>query len=395
MPINKASVTGDLLCEAGVAHLDNAGAALMPSCVLETQIDHLRLEAAVGGYEAERLRSDQLDAVYDSVARLINCRRDEIAIVENATVGWMMAFYAIPFEPGDRILTAEAEYASNYLAYLQIARDKGVVVEIIASTDDGEVCIDSLKEMIDERVKLISITHVPTNGGLVNPVEEIGAVARAHDILYLVDACQSAGQISLDVDAIQCDFLSATGRKWLRGPRGVGFLYVNSRVLDSLHPPMIDLFSATWIDAEHYELRQDARRFENWESNYAAKLGLGSAIDYALSIGLDNIEAEVSRLADMLRAKLGEIPDVSLHDIGKRKCGIVTFSVAGVDAAEIETRLRENGIHVSVSSPFSTLIDATRRQLPDLVRAGVHYYNQDEEVDSLVSCVKAMSEQGG
>ena len=395
MPIDKASVTGDLLCDAGVAHLDNAGAALMPRCVLETQIDHLRLEAAVGGYEAERLRSEQLEAVYDSVARLINCQRDEVAIVENATVGWMMAFYAIPFKPGDRILTAEAEYASNYLAYLQIARDRGVVVETIASTDDGEVCVDSLKKMIDERVKLISITHVPTNGGLVNPVEEIGSIARAHGILYLVDACQSAGQIPLDVGAIQCDLLSATGRKWLRGPRGVGFLYVSNRVLDSLHPPMIDLFSASWVDVDHYELRQDARRFENWESNYAAKLGIGSAIDYALNIGLDNIETEVNRLADMCRAKLGDIPSVSLHDIGKRKCGIVTFSVAGIEAAEIETRLRENRIHVSVSSPFSTLIDATRRQLPDLVRASVHYYNQETEIDALASCIKAISEQGG
>jgi len=242
MPIDKESVSADLLCDAGVAHLDNAGAALMPRCVLETQIDHLRLEAAVGGYEAERLRSAQLDAVYDSVARLLNCRRDEVAIVENATVGWMMAFYAIPFEPGDRILTAEAEYASNYLAYLQIARDRGMVVETVPSTADGELCTESLGKMINERVKLISITHVPTNGGLVNPVEEIGAIARANDILYLVDACQSAGQISLDVDAIQCDFLSATGRKWLRGPRGVGFLYVSNRILDSLHPPMIDLF---------------------------------------------------------------------------------------------------------------------------------------------------------
>jgi selenocysteine lyase/cysteine desulfurase len=395
MPIDKIAVTADLLCAAGVAHLDNAGAALMPRCVLETQLDHLELEATVGGYEAERLRSDQLEAVYASVARLINCRPDEVAIVENATVGWMMAFYSIAFEPGDRILTAEAEYASNYLAYLQLARDRAVVVETIPSTATGELCVESLKAMIDDRVKLISVTHVPTNGGLVNPVEAIGAVAKANDILYIVDACQSAGQIPLDVAAIQCDVLSATGRKWLRGPRGVGFLYVSSRILESLHPPMIDLFSAIWVDVDRYELRKDARRFENWESNYAAKLGLGSAIDYALNLGLDNIETEVSRLADIFRARLGEIPGVSVHDVGRRKCGIVTFSVAGVDPAEVETRLRENKIHVSVSSPASTLIDATRRELPTLVRASVHYYNQEAQIDALVSCVKAISAQGG
>ncbi len=391
MPIDKQAVRCDLLSDEGFSHLDNAGAALMPRCVLETQVEHLKLEAAVGGYEAERLKHDQIEAVYDSVASLISCQRDEVAIVENATVGWTMAFYAIPFKPGDRILTAEAEYASNYLAYLQIAKDKGVVVETIPSTADGEVCVESLKNMIDERVRLISVTHVPTNGGLVNPVEAIGEVAKEKGILYLLDSCQSVGQIPVDVNAIQCDFLSATGRKFLRGPRGVGFLYVSNRVLESLHPPMIDLFSATWIDADHYELREDARRFENWESNYAAKLGLGSAIDYALSIGLDNIETEVTRLADMLRGMLVEIPGVSVHDIGRKKCGIVTFSVAGIAAAEVEKRLRENRIQVSVSSPVSTLIDATRRQLPDLIRSSVHYYNDETELDALVNCISAIS----
>ncbi len=386
--MDKKSIIADLLSDTGYCHLDNAGAALMPRCVLETQIEHLELEASVGGYEAERRKHEQIEGVYDSVARLINCQRDEVAIVENATVGWMMAFYSIPFEAGDRILTAEAEYASNYLAYLQAARDKGVVVETIPSTADGEVCVESLENMIDERVTLISVTHVPTNGGLVNPVEAIGKVAKQHGILYLVDACQSAGQMPLDVNAINCDFLSATGRKFLRGPRGVGFVFVSKPVLASLHPPVVDLFSATWIDADHYELRQDARRFENWESNYAAKLGLGSAIEYALDIGLDNIEAEVSRLADILRGMLAEVPGVSVHDIGKRKCGIVTFSVAGIAATDVEVRLRENNVQVSVSSPVSTLIDATRRKLPDLVRSSVHYYNREAELEALVNCIR-------
>ena len=211
----------------------------------------------------------------------------------------MMAFYAIPFEAGDRILTVEAEYASNYLAYLQLARQKGVIVDTIPSTADGEADVDALRGMIDERVRLISVTHVPTNGGLVNPIEEIGAIAREHDILYLVDACQSAGQMPLNVERIGCDLLSATGRKFLRGPRGSGFLYVSERILDQLHPPMIDLHSAEWIEIDRYRLRADARRFENWESNYAARLGLGRAIDYALEIGLDNIAAEVVRLAEL------------------------------------------------------------------------------------------------
>jgi cysteine desulfurase/selenocysteine lyase len=391
MSLEKQAIRADLAAEPGFIHLDNAGASLMPRCVLETQIEHLRLEASVGGYEAERLKAAQIEAVYDSVAKLIHCHRDEVAIVENATVGWMMAFYALEFAPGDRILTAEAEYASNYLAYLQVARERGAVVETIPSTDSGEVCVDSLRAMIDERVRLISVTHVPTNGGLVNPVEAIGAVAREHGIFYIVDACQSAGQIALDVNAIQCDVLTATGRKFLRGPRGVGFLYVRGSRLANLHPPMIDLYSARWVAADRYELRGDARRFENWENNYAAKLGLGRAIDYALDIGIDAIEQEVTRLAALLRERLAALEGVTVHDIGRRQCGIVTFSVDGVEATEIETRLRESRILVSVSSPASTLIDASRRGLPNLVRSGVHYFNTESELDALVAEVSATS----
>jgi selenocysteine lyase/cysteine desulfurase len=391
MTIDKQAVLDDLLSEEGAIHFDNAGAALMPRCVLDTQVEHLQLEAAVGGYEAARVRNDRIEAVYDSVARLINCSPAEIAIVENATVGWMMAFYSIPFQRGDRILTAEAEYASNYLAYLQIAREKGVVVEVIPSTADGEVDLAALESMLDERVRLISITHIPTNGGLINPVEEIGAIARANGITYLVDACQSAGQLPLDVDAIQCDLLSATGRKFLRGPRGVGFLYVSERILDRLHPPMIDLFSATWVDADRYELRADARRFENWENNYSARLGLGRAIDYALDIGLQNIADEVGRLASRLRPMLAEIPAVTVQDIGRRKCGIVSFSVDGVDAADIVTGLRQEAVRVSSSSPASTLIDALRRHLPDLVRASLHYYNRDAELERFVTLIEKLS----
>jgi selenocysteine lyase/cysteine desulfurase len=391
MNMDKQAIRADLAAQPGFIHLDNAGASLMPRCVLETQIEHLRLEASVGGYEAERLRSAEIEAVYDSVAQLIRCHRDEVAIVENATVGWMMAFYSLEFAPGDRILTAEAEYASNYLAYLQVAREQGVVIETIPSSDSGEISVDALREMIDERVRLISVTHVPTNGGLVNPIEDIGAVAREHGIFYIVDTCQSAGQMMLDVNTIQCDVLTATGRKFLRGPRGTGFLYVRRAALENLHPPMIDLFSARWVAADRYELRADARRFENWENNYAAKLGLGRAIDYALDIGIEAIEREVTRLAALLRERLAALPGVTVQDIGRRQCGIVTFSVAGVEATEIETRLREARILVSVSSPSSTLIDASRRRLPSLVRSGVHYFNLESELDALVEVVSAAS----
>ncbi len=373
-------------------HLNNAGSSLMPQSVLDAQIDHLKLEAAIGGYEAASKRADAIERVYDSVARLINCHRDEIAVVENATVGWSMVFYAIPFKAGDRILTVEAEYASNYVAYLHVAKQKGVSVEVIPSDENGIVSLSKLKEMVDDRVKLISVTHVPTNSGLVNPVEAIGEIARKHKIFYIVDACQSAGQMPLDVEKIQCDVLSATARKFLRGPRGVGFVYVRSTVIDQLHPPMIDLFSATWTSPTEYILRSDARRFENWENNYAAKLGLGACVDYALAIGLDNIKARIDELANYLRENLREIKGVKLHTICPHQCGIVTFSITGVNSVDAVARIVAKGVNVSSSSPSSTLLDATKNNLPILIRSSVHYYNDFDEIDRLLQAVREIAE---
>lgn len=364
-----------------VLHLNNAGASLMPQAVLDACVAHLQLEATIGGYEAARQEVERVEAVYDSVARLLDCQRDEVAIIENATRAWDMAFYSVPFQPGDRILTAMAEYASNYIAYLQIAQRTGAVVEVVPNDEYGQISVSALANMMDERVKLVSITHVPTNGGLVNPAAAVGKIARDAGVLYLLDACQSAGQMPLDVEEIGCDMLSATGRKYLRGPRGTGFLYVRQSALERLEPPMLDLHAARWTALDQYKMRDDARRFENWETNYAAKLGLGVAVDYALDWGIDAIWARVHRLAERLRMRLAELPGVTVHDIGQVRCGIVTFSVKGRTSSEIRQTLRNQNINVSNSTVFSTRYDMEERQLTDIVRASVHYYNSEEEIE--------------
>lgn len=373
-------------CEE-VLHFNNAGAALMPQAVIDAQIGHLQLEARIGGYEAADIASERVAACYDSIARLLNCHRDEVALVENATVGWCLAFYAVNLKAGDRILTAEAEYSSNYINYLKVAKDKGVAIEVVPSDASGQLDVEALERMINSKVKLIAITHVPTNGGLVNPAAEVGRVARSHGILYLLDACQSPGQIDLDVEAIGCDFLSATGRKYLRGPRGSGFLYVRRPVLESIEPPMLDNHAAVWTSLDSFELRNDARRFENWEFNYAAVLGLGAAVDYALSWGLDSIEQRVTQLAGNLRSALAEIPGVTVTDIGASKCGIVTFTKTGIDAPALRAALRAQNINVSNSTINSTRIDMERRGLKDILRASVHYYNTEEEIERLCAAL--------
>ncbi len=361
-------------------HLNNAGAGLMPAPVIAAIKDHINLEAAIGGYEAEAQEAARIEAVYDSIAALIGADRDEIALMENATVGWDMAFYAFDFAPGDRILTARAEIAANYIAYLQVAKRTGAVIEVIPDDADGVLDPAALEATIDERVKLISITWIPTNGGLVNPAAEVGRIARAHGIPYLLDASQAVGQLPIDVDALGCDMLSATGRKFLRGPRGTGFLYVRRATLAGLEPPMLDLFGATWTGPETYTLRGDARRFETWGNNYATRLGLGVAADYALGIGLEAIQARAFALADALRAALREVPGLTLYDLGKRPCAIVSFAVEGIESEAIEAGLRDRGVNVSTSSRASTLLDANARGLPAVVRASPHYYNTEDEI---------------
>ncbi len=362
-----------------VAHLNNAGSSLPPVPVINAQIDYITREAVVGGYEMAAERSEQIEAVYTSIARLLGCRGSEIALMSSATDAWNAAFAALDFEQGDRILTAEAEYASNVINFLKAARDTGVVVDVVPSTASGELSIPALESMIDERVKLIAVSHIPTNGGLVNPAEEIGAVARSAGVTYLLDACQSVGQFQLDVESLGCDLLTATGRKYLRGPRGTGFLYVRDGW--SNEPRVLDLHSARWTGEDSYEVLPGARRFETWEFGWSSLVGLGAAADYALEIGLDRIERRIVDMADRLRRRLAGMPGVNPTDLGTRKCGIVTFTVDGVDASEVAGRLREQRINVSVSTPSSTPIDARRRHLPDLVRASVHYFNTGDELD--------------
>jgi selenocysteine lyase/cysteine desulfurase len=378
-----------------VVHFNNAGAGLTPDCVLDAQVRHLELEARIGGYEAADRERARIDAVYYSVARLIGAGRDEIALAENATAAWDMAFYSLAFAPGDRILASQVEYAANYVAFLQVAGRTGAVVEVIPSNGDGETCPDALAAMIDDRVRLISLTWIPTNGGLVNPAAEIGAVARAHGIPYLLDACQAAGQVPIDVEALGCDMLTATGRKFLRGPRGTGFLYMRRDLLRIAEPPTIDHFAAPWVAPGRYELRRDARRFETWENNYAARLGLGAAVDYALDIGIDAIWTRVRALGERLRAVLADIPGVRLHDIGRTRCGIVTLSIAGVDPVVAKASLGEQRINVSVSQPSSTLLDAQARHLPPVIRASVHYYNDEDEITRFAAAIAALRRMEG
>lgn len=355
--------------------------------VVNGVIDYLKRETEIGGYEAAAEKFAQLDSVYGSVAKLVGGNKEEIALTENATVAWQRAFYAINFKPGDRILTASAEFAANYLAFLQVSKRTGASVEVVPNDSTGALDPEALKSMIDKRVRLIAITWLPTNGGLVNPAAEIGAIAKEHGITYLLDACQAVGQMPIDVKALGCDMLTATGRKFLRAPRGTGFLYIRKDVLERTEPAMIDLFGASWVAPSDYQLRPDARRFETWETNYSTRIGLGLASEYAMNIGLNAIESQCKFLSEAFRTGLKEIPGVQMLDVGRHLSAIISFNIEGLEAVAVMQRLSAHGINVSVSPPSSTPIDSSERCLPPVVRVSPHYYNSEEELERLVSAI--------
>ena len=369
-----------------VAHLNNAGAALQPRPVLDAVLGHLTLEQEIGGYEAaERVGPANAD-VPALLARLVNAGDpSQIAVTENATRAWDMAVYSVPFVPGDVVVAGVAEYASNYLAYLQLAQRHGVRIEVCRDDDTGQMDLEHLERLLrDNPVRLVSVVHVPTNGGLVNPAVEAGRLAKTHGALYVLDACQSVGQLPLDVEALQCDFLSATSRKYLRGPRGIGFLYARTATTRTFEPPFIDLHAATWLSPTTYQWQPDARRFENWESNIASRLGLGEAARYATSVGLQVISERVQMLAGHLRASLSEIPGVTVRDKGRVRCGIVTFTHQDVPPLVIRDALRARGVNTNVSARTSTRLDLDARELEAVNRASVHYYNTEDEIDQMV-----------
>ncbi|KAK9862697.1 hypothetical protein WJX84_002020 [Apatococcus fuscideae] len=379
-------------------HFNNAGAALLTNSVLGAQHAYLDLEASLGGYEAVDQEQAALDRPYTALAAMLNCEPDEIAIMTSATTAWQQVFFGLPLAKGDRILTSQAEYGSNYLAYIQAMRRHQVEVEVIPEDDSGDIDIPALESLIQRgpsRPVLIAITHVPTSSGRVYTAEAVGRVARREGITFLLDACQSAGQMPLDVQALGCDYLTGTGRKYLRGPRGSGFLFASRKAMAKHEPATLDIHGATWTGKQDYELDPTAKRYEVYEMSMSAKVGLGVAVEYALGLGMTNMCERIHGLAALMRRKLLEQPGITIHDKGRRLCGIVSFTLGDHKPADVKTALAAEGINISVSAAPSTRLDFEARGLQAVARASVHYYNTEEEVDKLVAAIQTLSGHPG
>lgn len=374
--------------------LDSAGSSLPPRPVVDAVVAHLRREAEIGGYRAAAERAEDLEGLRDSLGRLLGCDPDLIALTDSATRAWNQFVTALPWSAGDRILVGSNEYASNAIALLQRARLSGCTVEVVPSDADGRLDLEALATLLDERVRLVSLVHVATNSGRVNPVHEVVDLAHRAGALVLLDACQSVGQLALDVEDLGVDALSATGRKWLRAPRGTGFLYVRREVLAGLEPTTADLRGATWTAATAYALRDDAARFELWEADVAGRLGLKAAVDHLLALGPAAAEQAIRANAARLRDGLREVLGVTVQDAGPDLCGIVSFTVNGRTPDQVRDELAAVGVTVTVSHASSTMLDMADRGLDSVVRASPHYFVSPDDIDAAVAAVAALRPPG-
>ena len=371
-----------------VIHLNNAGAALMPDVVTSAMRAQLALEESCGGYEAAEQSADRLSRVYASVAQLIGCSPSEIAFTDSASRAWALAFRSIPLGPGDRVLASPIEYGSNHLAMLDAVGRHGASLEIIPNDSDGHLDVARLAEMLDDRVRVVAVTHVPCNGGQITPISAVGALAAAREIPLIVDACQSAGHLSIDVRDIRCDFLVAAGRKYLRGPRGTAFLYSRLGALAWARPDTVGLDGVTWLGHSRYEFASGASRFETWEMDVIARLGLGAAVDYALGLGIDAIWRRIDQLATYARERLRAVPRVRMCDQGNVLSGLITFDVPGIPADVIRRRLRDRRINIWNCLANTACVDMEDRRLDCLLRVSVHYYNTVAEVDQFCAALE-------
>lgn len=385
--IDVGAVRAETPAVAELVHLNNAGGSLPPVQVTEAMVEQLRLEERMGGYEAQERVADRLEGFYCSVARLLGARPEEVAFTESATRAWEMALGSVPLAAGQRVLTTTSEYSSNGMGLLKAARAAGARVQVVPDDEFGQLDVAALeRELQRGRVGLVAVNHMPTHNGLVNPVEEIGALCRAAGVLFLVDACQSVGQADVDVERLGCDLLSATGRKYLRGPRGTGFLYARSGAALA-EPAAVDVLSARWEGSSRYRVREDARRFESFERSVAGQLGLGVAVDYAYALGAEAIQERVWELGRYLRERLAQLPGVRVTDRGRQRSGIVTFAVRECGAEQMRARLGRSGINVSVSRVWNQVWEQAPQE-DEVVRASVHYFNTEDEVEVLVRALK-------
>lgn len=373
-------------------YFNQAAGGLMPDRVLQAVTDYMQREQALGSYVAAQQAQPQLQQLYAQLAALLHCQPTDIALTTGNTHGWCAVVGALPLQAGDRVLVTPGEWGGNYAMLLQLQARTGCVVETMPCTADGHIDLAALEAGLDARVQLIALTWVPANGSTVYDAQALGQLCARHGIPYIIDAAQALGHIPVDVQALQCDVLTAPGRKWLCGPRGTGLVYLKPGFAARLQPMTVDHVSCP-ITPTGPVLRQDARMLEQSESSVALKLGLLAALDTAQAEGWAQRFAAIAERARQLRSALADVPGLSLHSLAAAPadCGIVPFTLQGHTPAQVQQALLQCHIQVAASGMGFTPLDMQARGLSAVVRASVSAHTTDADIQALVQALQTLS----
>ncbi len=371
-------------------YLNHAACGLLPDAALHAMHGYALREQALGAYGAARQVQAEIEQLYQGIAATIHAQPQDIALTQGNSDGWSLVVSAMDWSGGGRILAPRSEWGGNLGILMQLSAQCGVQVEEIPSDADGAVDLEALETLLRTPASLVVLTWMPANSPLVQPAEAVGALCAQAGVPLLVDAAQAVGQWPVDVRQLQCAALTAPGRKWLRGPRGTGFVYVHPDFLPRLRPLTADHFSRPWQTGNTWTYRADARRLEQSEASVALRLGLGAALAAWNALGMERIHGEIQKRADWLRDGLDCLPGIRAHRSGRHaSSGIVTLECSRHDAAALHRGLQERGVEAALSPVAFTPWDMQARGLSAVLRLSAGH---DTAWGSLQYCLDALAE---
>ncbi|MDR2623575.1 MAG: cysteine desulfurase [Methanobrevibacter sp.] len=376
-------------------YLDSASTSLTPIPVIEAMNDYYynyNSNTGRGNYKIAIKSSNKVEDARGKIAKFINGDHDEIIFTKNTTEAINIVVNGLNFEKGENIIVSNVEHHSNLIPWLNLKNLEVKTAEI----DDGyTINTEDVLNLIDENTKLIAITHISNVFGSVQDVEEIGKIARENNLLFLVDAAQSAGYTPIDVGKINLDFMAFPGHKGLLGPVGTGFLYLKKEIAEDLMIKNLGGGTVTGVKGDEFTLDDVPYRFEGGTHNISGIVGLSKAIDYINNMKVENIEKYCDKLTKELYERIHSIENVEVYGNPNNIHHTVSFNVNGLNPYDVSKILDEtsniclrSGFHCSIPSVESVGTEN------GTVRASIHCYNNFKDIEKLYDGLKLISKLG-
>ena len=365
-------------------NFNNAGASLLEQSTENEISKYLKLETKISGYYIEQEKKEILNNFYFNAAKLLNCKPKEISFLQSSTYGWNLFISSLTTKKKSNVVIFDNEYGSNYISLI----NNNFNVRVSKLKENGQVSFEDLRKKIDRYTALVAVCHIASQCGNIIDVEKLGRFIKNinSNIIFLIDACQSAGHLKLNVKKNMCDALVCSGRKYLRGPRGTGLIFIKDSIQKNITPKIIDTTKSKII-GRNLSIFNKENIFETFEYSPSLKIGLSKAIEKYNKLGHKKIELKIKNLSKYFRKKISSNPYVIVHENEKLISGINTFSIKGKGSHDIYSFLKQKKMITSVSTFQTSTHYFKKKKFNDVVRVSFHYFNKKKEVDYLVSCI--------